>query len=203
MHRRLWPLIPLGVLTLLALQAGTAEASIGVGIQAGPVLLSGVAHPGGSYALAPVYVVNTGTQPETVALRIERISPGHGMTVPQSWIRASGPSVTLAHNQSARIPLQLAVPATARPGHYFSDVVAKGSAGIAAGRANLAVAAATNLEFTVAPGVVGSSWLSLPRWLLPGVALLLVFAVAVFIVRNSGLRVRLERQPARSSAEGQ
>jgi hypothetical protein len=203
MHLRLWPLVPVAVLALLAIPASVAEASIGVGIQAGPVLLSGAAHPGGSYALNPVYVVNTGTQSETIALRVERISSGNGMTVPASWIRATGPAVTLSHNQSARISLELAVPDTARPGQYFSDVVARGSGGIAAGSANLAVAAATNLEFKVAPGVVSGPWLNLPGWLLPGLAGLLVVAVAAFIIRNSGLRVRVERQPASRSAEGQ
>jgi hypothetical protein len=202
MHRRLWPLVPVAVVALLAIPAAAADASIGVGIQAGPVLLSGAAHPGGSYALTPVYVVNTGTQPETIALRVERISAGHGMTVPASWIRATGPAITLSHNQAARIPLELAVPASARPGQYFSDVVARGSGGIAAGTANLAVAAATNLQFRVAPGVVSGSWLSLPGWLLPGVAGLLVLAVAAFVIRNSGLRVRVERRAVSRSAEG-
>jgi hypothetical protein len=202
MHLRLWPLVPVAVLALLAIPDG-ADASIGVGIQAGPVLLSGPAHPGGSYALTPVYVVNTGTQPETIAVRVERISAGHGLTVPESWIRATGPAVTLSRDQSARIPLELAVPDTARPGQYFSDVVARGSGGIAAGSANLAVAAATDLEFRVAPGVVSGSWLGLPGWLLPGVAGLLVLAVAAFVIRSSGLRVRIERQPASGSAEGQ
>lgn len=203
MHLRLWPLVPMSVLALLAIPATWAQASIGVGIQAGPVLLSGSAHPGGSYALTPVYVVNTGTQPETIVLRVERISTGNGMTVPSSWIRATGSAVTLAHDQSARIPLELAVPDTARPGQYFSDVVAKGSGAIAAGSANLAVAAATDLEFRVAPGVVSAPWFSLPGWLLPGVAGLLVLAVAAFVIRSSGLRVRVERRPASESAEGQ
>jgi hypothetical protein len=202
--QRLWPLVPVGVLILLALTAWPAAASVGVGIQAGPVVLSGSpAHPGGSYALTPVYVVNTGTQPESIAVHVERISPGHGRTVPSSWIHPGGSGVTLSHNQSARIPLQLVVPATAKPGQYFSDIVAKGSQGIATGRANLDVAAATELKFTIAPGVVTSSWLILPAWLLPGIALLLIGAVAMFIIRNSGLRVRVERGHARRSAEGQ
>jgi hypothetical protein len=123
------------------------------------------------------------------------------MTVPSSWIRATGAAVTLSHNQSVRIPLELAVPDTARPGEYFSDVVARGSGAITAGSANLAVAAATDLEFRVAPGVVSGPWLSLPGWLLPGVAGLLVLAVAAFVIRSSGLRVRVERRPASESAE--
>jgi hypothetical protein len=204
MHLRLWPLVPLGTLMLLAVPATAAFASVGVGIQAGPVLLSGAAHPGGSYALTPVYVVNTGTQQETIAVRIERISPGHGRTVPPSWIQQTGPAVTLSHNQSARIPLKLDIPNTAKPGQYFSDVVVKGSGALSAGSENLGVAAATDLQFTVAPGLAAAPWFSVPRWLLPALGVLLALAAIVFAFRRSGLRIRIERQPARtSSAEGQ
>jgi len=94
--------------------------------------------------------------------------------------------------------LRLTVPASARPGAYFSDVVVHGSAGISAGSANLAVAAATKLEFRVVPGVVSGSWLGLPGWLLPAVAGLAVLAVVVVIIRKSGLRIRIERTPART-----
>jgi hypothetical protein len=141
-------------------------------------------------------VINTGSESESVTIRIERISPGVGRTVPPSWIGVSGQPVSLSGNQSARIPLQLTVPANARPGPYFSDVVVHGSAAISAGSANLAVAAATKLEFRVVPGVVSGSWLGLPGWLLPAVAGLVVLAIVVVVVRRSGVRIRIERTPA-------
>ncbi len=141
-------------------------------------------------------MVNTGSQPETVAVRIERISPGTGRTVPPSWVRVSGSAQTLSHNQSARIPLQLTLPASARPGSYFSDVVVHGLAPISVGSANLGVAAATKLEFRVVPGVVSGSWLDLPGWTLAVIPGLLVLAGAVFGIRKSGLRIRIERKPA-------
>ena len=166
MHLRWWLSAPFALLMLLAVPA-SAYASVGIGIQAGPVRLSGAAHPGGSYALPAVYVVNTGTQEESVVIRIERLSAGHGRTVPPSWIQAAGGAVELSHNQSARIPLQLVVPATAKPGAYFSDVVVRGSAAVSGAGANFGVAAATDLEFRVAPGLVSGPCLSLPGWLLP------------------------------------
>jgi hypothetical protein len=197
MHLRWWRSVFIALLVLLAFPA-ISYASVGVGIQAGPVRLASGAHPGGSYALPAVYVINTGSQSESVTIRIERISPGTGRTVPPAWISASGLPVSLSGNQSASIPLRLTVPANARPGVYFSDVVVHGSAGISAGSANLAVAAATKLEFRVVPGVVSGSWLGLPGWLLPAVAGLTVLAVVVVIVRKSGLRIRIERAPART-----
>lgn len=194
MHLRLWSLSAVGVVMLVTVPATASFASIGVGVQAGPVRLPGDAHPGGSYALPPVYVVNTGTQAESVAVRIERISPGRGRTVPPSWVRATGPAVQLSHDQSARIPLELAIPASARPGRYFSDVVVRGSGTLSAGTANLGVAAATSLEFTVAPGVISGSWLGLPAWTWLAICVLLVLAAAIAGVRYSGWRIRVERR---------
>jgi hypothetical protein len=194
MHLRLWAIGTASLLTVLAGSA-VAQASVGVGIQAGPVRLSGSAHPGGSYALPSVYVVNTGTQDESLSVRIERLSPGRGRGVPASWIHA-GSAVLLAHGQSARISLELVVPASAEPGQYVSDVVVKGSAALSDGGANLAVAAATKLEFRIAAGGVAAAWFSVPGWLLPGVGVILLLAGAAAVARRYGLRIRIDREPA-------
>jgi hypothetical protein len=190
MHLRPWA-VGLCSLLMLAIPAA-AEASIGVGIQAGPVRLAGVAHPGGSYALPAVYVVNTGTQDESLAIRIERLSSGPDRPVPAAWIRP-GAAVQLSHNQSARIALELVVPDGAKPGRYLSDVVVKGSAGLSGGSANLAVAAATKLEFRVAPGVVSGSWFAVPSWLWPGIGVVLLIAAAAVVARKLGVRIEIDR----------
>jgi hypothetical protein len=176
--------------------AVTAGASVGVGVQAGPVLLSSAAHPGGSYALPPVYVVNTGTQAELVSIRIDRLSAGSGRPVPPSWIHA-GPSVRLTAHQAARISLQLVVPAGAKTGAYLSDVVAAGSGRISEGNANLGVAAATKLEFRVAPGAAPAGlWPAVPGWLEWAAGGLLLFAIAFLGLRKSGWRIRIEHTAA-------
>lgn len=198
MHLRRWMVLPLAIpIALIVLWAFplASDASVGVGVQAGPVRLAGVAHPGGSYALPPVYVVNTGTQAESISLRVERLSRGQGRAVPSSWVHATGPAVRLAAHDGARIPLQLDVPGGARLGRYLSDVVVAGSAAISVGRANLGVGAATKLEFSVRPGPAGGPWPALPVgawWTLGG---LLLLAAAAFGIRRSGLRIRLERRP--------
>src|SRR5262249_7715849 len=143
--------------------------------------------------------VNTGTQDESLSIRIERLSAGQGRAVPAAWIRP-GAAVQLSHNQSARIPLELVVPSTARPGQYLSDVVVKGSAALSGGGANLAVAAATKLEFQVAPGMVAGSWFAVPSWLWPGIGVVLLIAVAAGVARKFGLRVQIDRVPADAAA---
>jgi hypothetical protein len=201
MRLRLWLALLIGAVALLAWPA-VSYASVGVGVQAGPVRLDGSAHAGEQYALTPLYVVNTGTQPESVSISIERISSGTGRTVPPGWISASSAAVRLPGGHAARIPLQLTVPRSAAPGRYFSDVVAHGSASVSAGGADLGVAAATDLEFTIAPGAASAGWFSVPGWVLPYVLGVLVVGAAAVAIRRSGIRIRVERTPARTPIGG-
>jgi len=188
---------PAGLALLIAFP-GPSQASVGVGVQGVPVRLGSVARPGGSYSLAPVYVVNTGSQDESISMRVQRLSHGPGRAVPPSWIHFTGGGIRLAARESARMPLELVVPASAKPGKYLSDVVVVGAAAIAVGKTNLSVAAAAKLEFTVGQG--SGQVLVLPiwtRWTLGG---LLLVAAAVLSFRSSGLEVRVVRRPASSNA---
>jgi hypothetical protein len=206
MHLRRWLAVPLAVPVAFAafsLFLPAAQASVGVGVQATPVQLANVAHAGGSYALPSVYVIDTGTQPEAITVRVERLSKGTGRAVPPSWVQATGPAVQLSPRQSTRIPLELVVPGGAKPGRYLSDIVVAGSAVISAGRANLGVAAATRLEFSVVPGAPPGLFPFGPSWMWWAMIGLLVIALAITGVRRSGVRIRIERTPsglARTSA---
>jgi len=170
-----------------------AQASIGVGVQGAPVRLHTVARPGSSYALPPVYVVNTGTQDEMISMRVQRLSHGPGRTVPPSWIQFTGNGMQLPARKSARVPLELVVPAGAAPGKYLSDVVVVGTAAISVGKTNLGVAAATKLEFSV--GRASDAGPGLSSWTLWAIGALLLAAVAVLAFRVSGLQVRVSRRP--------
>src|SRR6516225_4803756 len=191
MHLRRWLAVPLAVPVAFAafsLFLPAAQASVGVGVQATPVRLGNVAHAGGSYALPPVYVIDTGTQPETISVRVARLSKGTGRAVPPSWVQAASSGVQLSPRQSAR---------------YLSDIVVAGSAVISAGRANLGVAAATRLEFSVVPGSPPGLFPFGPSWMWWAVIGLIVVALAVTGARRSGVRIRIERTPsglARASA---
>lgn len=196
MHLRRWLALPLAVLGAFAVSSifdPAAQASIGIGVQATPVSLGNVANAGGSYELPPLYVLDTATQAEEITVRVVRLSNGTGRAVPPSWVRATGPGVQLAPRQSARIPLQLVVPNGAKAGRYLSDIVVTGSAVISAGRANFGVAAATKLEFSVAPGSPPGWWPFGPSWMWWTAIGLLVLALAVTGARRSGVRIRIER----------
>ena len=105
MHMRRGLVLALAVpvaFVALSISVPMADASIGVGVQAAPVRLTDAALTGQSYTLPPVYVSDTGTQPETVAVQVDRLSTGRGRSVPQSWVRATGPAVHLSPRQGAQ-----------------------------------------------------------------------------------------------------
>jgi len=186
--------LPMAGFLVLAFPAAAAD-SIGVGIQVGPVRLAGIAHAGQTYDLPPVYVVNTGTEPETVRLEVQRLSRGTGRDVPKSWFKPGQTDVHLDPKQSATIPVQLVVPADATLGPYFSDVVAHGSASIEAGQATLGVAAATKLQFTVGKAVPAGFWSSLPSPLVWAGGIIVLAGGGFWLARRAGFRLRLERTP--------
>lgn len=186
--------LPMAGFLLLAFPAAAA-ASIGVGIQVGPVRLAGIAHAGQTYDLPPVFVVNTGTEPETVRLEVQRLSKGTGRDVPKSWFRPGQTDVHLDAKQSATIPVQIVVPADAKPGPYFSDVVAHGSASIEAGQTTLGVAAATKLQFTVGKAVPAGFWSRLPSPLAWAGGIIVLAGGGLWLAHRSGWRLRVERSP--------
>ena len=187
-------LAPVALAGALVAVPQAAQASVGVGIQAGAVRLSGVAHPGQSVALPSVSVVNAGTQPESIRIMVQRYPRGGGLPVPPSWVRPGVPSVQLAPHHSIRIPLELVVPAGAKPGAYLSDILAVASGQLSARGANLGAGAATLLEFRIAPGAAPGFWSSVFTQTLWALLILILLAVVVFAVRRSGLRLRVERE---------
>jgi hypothetical protein len=173
-----------------------AQASVGVGIQAGAVKLSGVAHPGQSVALPGVSVVNAGTRRESIRITVQPDPRGGGRPVPPSWVRPGVPSVELGPHHAVRISLQLTVPAGAKPGAYLSDIVATASGDLSVGHANLGAAAATLLEFRVAPDPAAGFWWSVFSQTLWALLIVIGLAAVALVVRRSGLRVRVERKAA-------
>jgi hypothetical protein len=179
---------------IFSIFAQQSEASIGVGVQRGPVRLTTVAHPGHSYRLPSVRVANAGSQDETIRVRVERLSAGADRSVPPSWIHISNSPIRLSPNQGTRIPLQLVVPADAKSGRYLSDILVVGSAVRLAAATNFGAGAATKLEFTVAPPTGGGLLSSVPSWAWWAFAIFLVFAGALVAGRLSGIRIRVERK---------
>src|SRR5215467_2797951 len=189
MHLRglLGTLAPVALAGALLAVPQAAQASVGVGIQAGPVRPSGAVHPGQTLALPAVSVVNAGSYPESIRLSVRHVAKGSSRAVPPSWIQFGAPVVQLAPKHATRISIELVVPGDAKPGAYLSDIVATGTSASQppVGHAYLGAAAATLLEFRVSPDPAPGFWSSVFTQTL---------AAVVFAVRKSGIRVRVERE---------
>jgi hypothetical protein len=186
----------------IAVAAPAAEASIGVGVQANPVRLAGTAHPGGSYDLPSLFVVNTGSQPESLTVQVKRLAGDTGQAFPASWVQVGTVNGDLRPRQQALVSVRLLPPAGAKPGSYRGDLVVTGmpsSSGPATGGVRFGAGATTPLEFTIAPGPAGGGWLGLPIWKWWLIGVLAVVAAATLIVRRTGLRVRIETGSAARS----
>lgn len=137
---------------LLAL-AGS-PASVGTGIQAGPVCLPVTAQPGASYTLPPVTVQNTGSGGETIGLTVQNPGPGSlpGKSVPPEWVRFSAP-VSLGSGATGTVTARLTLPPSARRGSYEGWVVAGPAGSGTPGQVSLGAEAIANFKFRVArPG---------------------------------------------------
>jgi hypothetical protein len=187
---------PVALALALVAVPQAAQAGVGVGIQAGPVRLSGAAHPGQSIALPGVSVVNAGSRPEVIRIMVQRDPEGGGRTVPPSWVEPGMPSVQLAPHHAIRIPLELVVPAGAKPGAYRGDIVAIAAGRLTVGHANLGAAAATLLEFRVMPDPAPGFWWSVFTQTLWALLIVIVLAAVALVVRRSGFRIRVEREAA-------
>lgn len=150
---------------------------MGVGIQENPVSPQKPVKPGQTYALPAVHVANTGTEDESIRLRVERISHGKGWSVPSTWVEFSSSMIQLSPHRETKVPLDLVVPETAKTGSYLSDVVVIGSAVVPSKAADFRPAAATKLEFRVVPGPKPGPFGSIPRPLRGALVILLVALV--------------------------
>lgn len=171
--------------------APSAYASVGVGIQADPVRLTGDAHPGGTFTLPDLYVVNTGSQAESISVSVERMNAIRTtLGVPGSWIQASSVPNLLSPGQAVRIPLRLVTPGNARPGHYASSIVVTGIVQPDPGSpVRFSAAAATGVQFSIIP----SAPAGYPAWKIWLVVAVLLGAAVTIVGRHTGLRIRIER----------
>ncbi len=146
------------------------------------------------YALPAVHVADTGTQDESITLKVERIPGGRGRAVPATWIHFADSRIQLSPHRETKIPLDLVVPASAITGSYLSDVVVIASAVVPSKATNFRAAAATKLEFRVVPGPKPGLFGSLPAWAWWPLAGLVLAALAGIGNRRYALQISIKRR---------
>jgi hypothetical protein len=193
-------------LTLLAAivtPAAAAHAAAGVGVGAAPIEAKGELTAASSVVLPSLYVMNTGTEPSTYGIRVQRIGKTSGTPVPTSWVTVTPATLALKPKAGRWVKVSLQIPAGAASGSYTSYLVAGTLAGGQATgtKAQFGAQAATQLSFKVgAPGSAAaveskpdtsSNGADLGPWWawVGGLALV----VAVIAIWKSGIRVKVTR----------
>jgi hypothetical protein len=169
-----------------------AAADVGTGVGAGPIQLATPTVPGHSYQLPALYVINTGTVTSSYEVRVERVSPDPGRSVPSPWVRFLSNDFALRPRQSTYVAMVLTVPTDAAAGSYGSDLLVGTTTRTRSnGGAVLGAQAATKLAFRVGARTRPFGW---PWWADVAIAVAALVAAGAVAVRRFGLHIRVERR---------
>ena len=193
----------LGVGIALAAPALSGPALAAAGTRIGPsrISMARPAAPGQVYALDSLSVANTGSDPATYNIRVERLKSSDRRLAPSQWLTLGPTTVALAAGQSTLVRMTLRIPADASRGDYLTNVVAT-TAPTAQSQgtgAVLGAGAAADVEFTVS----GAGADTAPWWPLALVALL---AIGAGLFYSSGYTIRVSprksKRPVSSPPQG-
>lgn len=189
-----------GVL-FLCLPATDIEAQSGVGIMPGTIQVDEPLLPGSRYDLPSVQVINTGGEASDYVAELAFMAEQEELQPPSDFIILSPSSFHLEPGANQLVSLGLDIPVRAKPGDYLAYIEAHPVVTDAGGGAQIGVAAAAKLYFTVKPanlfvGVMNSIANFFTRTA-PGSYIVLgiiVLGLAVFLVRR---RIRVDITIAR------
>lgn len=199
MHARLMRMTAMASLLLAPSAAWAGPGTLGVGLNAAPLVVPAPVPPGQRAAASVLAVRNTGTTPLVARLAGVPVPHpvGHRSPAPPSWLRVTPSTVTLTAGQTGRASVSVAVPQDAPAGAYvgFVEAVAAGTPQSAGGGNGTGVAVQAEVFFQVpaSPSLrVGGTW---PVGTTGRLLVALVCVGAVWVaLRRSGLRIQVTRR---------
>jgi len=127
-------------------------AKIGVGVGTGKIQMDQPLKPGSIYDIPPVTVFNTGDEPSSYKIIIEKRSDIPQMFPEQEWFVFEPNKFYLEPGESQLVQIKIVLPVRGvKPGDYFAFLSASPIQDIETGKTSIGVAAATKLYFTVIP----------------------------------------------------
>ena len=192
-------------LVLVALLCATAPAfaTIGVGTDMRSIEISRPLSAGGTYALIPFSIINTGTEASGYGVVVSPTSRP-GKRVPPSWLSFDPAAFYLYPKQAGAVATTLHIPADAAPGTYQIQLlgVPKMPDLAQGGRVNVGVG--PRLSFTVvSPGTLQRAYFvftdNMPWSAVAAFVLLVLVAAAIVLLV---LRRRGRRRPADFAVQG-
>lgn len=191
------------------ISASAAFASIGVGVGTGKIVVNEKLKSGQIYTLPSISVINTGDQDSDYEVSVTFNQKQDQRFPKEGWFTFSPKKFSLKPKQAQVVDITLSLPLKTQPGDYFAYLEAHPLKKAQSGQANIGVAAATKLSFTISPSNILEAiyyrLLSLWKLYLPYsailVAALLVVAAAVAFKKFFHLEINLRRSSTKSKNE--
>lgn len=134
-----------------ALFSNTAFAKIGVGVNTGKIQVDEKLKPGMIYKLPPITVINTGDEPSDYETSVGYHQDQPELRPEQGWFIFSPQKFHLEPGKGQLVEIKINLPLKIEPGDYFAYLEGHPLATVEKGGANIGVAAAAKLYFTVEP----------------------------------------------------
>lgn len=139
------------LISLVALFIATGVlAGVGVGVNLGKIKIDNALIPGGVYNLPSIGVINTGDEASDYELAVTFLQDQPELKPVPEWFSFTPSQFRLEPGESQPVAVQLTLPVKTSPGDYFAFLEAHPVV-IAGPGTTIGVAAATKVNFTVAP----------------------------------------------------
>jgi P pilus assembly chaperone PapD len=189
------------VLLLLALPL-LAEAAVGVGVGTGKIQVDEPLTPGAVNTLPAVTVINTGDETSSYTMSIDYHENQEEMRPPAEWFVIQPDTFSLEPGKTKQVSVQLDIPVKTQPGDYFAFLEARPVNTSESGGTNIGIAAATKLNFSVAPAniIQGAYYRTLSilerysPWSYSLIAIILATLLVVYIKRRYSFSIGVERK---------
>ncbi|MEX2515110.1 MAG: hypothetical protein WD335_03205 [Candidatus Paceibacterota bacterium] len=189
------------ILLLLSLPVVTFGA-IGVGVGTGKIQVDKPLNPGAVNTLPSVMVINTGDETSGYTMSIEYHENQEEMRPPEEWFVFSPETFTLEPGQTRAVGIQLDIPIKTVPGEYFAFLEARPVSTSESGGTSIGIAAASKLNFSVAPanfiqGVYYRTLSILERyspWSYSLLAIIVTTLLVVYIKRRFSFSIGVQRK---------
>jgi P pilus assembly chaperone PapD len=133
----------------LLLVPGMAFARVGVGVNVGKIDVTQPLSSGAVYELPPIGVINTGDETATYAIEVLPLQGQKELMPEGAWFTFDPPAFEIGPRKVQTVQPRLTLPLQSVPGDYSALFSAGPVKTAAAPGANIAVAAASRLTFTV------------------------------------------------------
>ena len=185
------------------------DARIGVGVGTGKIQVEDKLRAGMIYELPSLTVLNTGDEPSDYEVAVTYHQDQPQLAPSQEWFDFSPQGFYLEPGEAQTVTIKLNLPLKTVPGDYFAYLEGHPIKQTKLGGANIGVAAAAKLYFTIAPAnflqglyyKTASLWKIYAPWTNRAAILLAVVLALVFFRKFFKIQINVKNKNVKDKSE--